>query len=276
MALLLSLPIPPSRLISVILVSGSLFLCLFTYGYGLLFRVLESPDKRLPPLPLYPDSAFPTVWDRAFTLLYSTAYGAMTILGLYTAEPGHTTEINVWVMLFTLLLYVPMIIRLGLLKRPVIPAGTLWKAPIAILIALCILFVFCNVVDFLKLPEYIVRNTGSPLEQDVIESFRTGSCYCKICVAISACIIAPIGEECFFRGFLYNVLKRNGGIVAAALCSSLFFGAIHCALVQLIALIFFGLIQCYLYERFRTLWVPMAFHAVFNGLSLTFAYVLSS
>ncbi len=98
--------------------------------------------------------------------------------------------------------------------------------------------------------------------------------------AIYVIIWAPIGEELFYRGYLYSALRRRG-YLTAALVSSLLFGVRHmthfvglpsyplvAGLSWAIFAFGFGLIECYLYERTESLLLCMILHLTTNLLSM--------
>lgn len=259
----------PYQQVAVMLAVGTFLLCVFCYFYGSLFCSIPRSNKELPAVPLFRDSAFPTFWDKAYTLLFAAGYTVM-IADSVAEKTG--VQIGMGTVLFTLMLYVPMMVRLAFLKRPVLPQKICLDAFIAIVLSMAALGLFFGLMELVQLPKWISNTAKCPLEQNIVEWFRTSSSYSKLMIIISACLVAPLGEECFFRGFLYNILKGKTGAVAAALCSSLYFAAIHGALVQFIPLALFGLVQCHLYERFRTLLVPMIFHSLFNALSLSLVF----
>ncbi|WP_301925325.1 CPBP family intramembrane glutamic endopeptidase [Corynebacterium glaucum] len=49
----------------------------------------------------------------------------------------------------------------------------------------------------------------------------------KLVSAILICVLGPLGEELFFRGFLLRFFGRWWGIVSSIVVSSLIFGAVH-------------------------------------------------
>ena len=49
-----------------------------------------------------------------------------------------------------------------------------------------------------------------------------------IVVAVLICVVAPIAEELFFRGFLFSVLRRWLGVAGGAVLTGVIFGVIHC------------------------------------------------
>src|SRR2546423_3795007 len=48
-----------------------------------------------------------------------------------------------------------------------------------------------------------------------------------LAVAVLVCVIAPIAEEVFFRGYFFNALRSWKGLWPAAILTGLVFGAIH-------------------------------------------------
>ena len=87
-------------------------------------------------------------------------------------------------------------------------------------------------------------------------------------------VIAPVGEELFFRGFFYRALRGKLGIWSAALLAGGVFGAIHIftgweAVPVLAAL---GIALCLVYERTGSLYPCIALHAINN----TFAYAVTT
>ncbi|HXG23706.1 MAG TPA: CPBP family intramembrane glutamic endopeptidase [Chthonomonadales bacterium] len=86
-------------------------------------------------------------------------------------------------------------------------------------------------------------------------------------------ICAPIGEEFFFRGFLYNAAKRRLGILGGTLLSAVVFGVIHGGPFQILGIIPMGILLAVMYERTRSLWVPMIMHAFNNTVGLILLYL---
>jgi hypothetical protein len=98
-------------------------------------------------------------------------------------------------------------------------------------------------------------------------------------VAVFVCVIAPIAEEFFFRGFIFGVLRRmrivvagrNVGIWVAAVITGILFGLAHTgsALSQdLIPLGFLGFVLCLVRWRTGSLYPCIALHSINNALAL--------
>jgi len=90
---------------------------------------------------------------------------------------------------------------------------------------------------------------------------------------VVAAIIAPIVEELFFRGFLFQGFRQKYGWQPALLLSSAIFGAAHLDPVSLIPTFILGCVLAYVYHRSNSIWPGMIFHAVINSLSLIVVYV---
>lgn len=81
-----------------------------------------------------------------------------------------------------------------------------------------------------------------------------------------AAVVAPLAEECFFRGllqtFLVNVVPQRW---VAILLTSVAFGAVHFPQPHAIgALVFLAVLLGYVYERTGSVLIVVFIHAVFN------------
>ena len=86
---------------------------------------------------------------------------------------------------------------------------------------------------------------------------------------VAIVVIAPVVEEIFFRGFLMHRWAARWSTTTGVVLSSAVFAVMH---VELIGHFIFGVAMCALYVRTRSLWVPIAAHAVNNAFALTFAF----
>ncbi len=97
--------------------------------------------------------------------------------------------------------------------------------------------------------------------------------------AVFVCVIAPICEEFFFRGFIFGALRRMRirvghheiGTWVAAIVTGIFFGAVHAGSASpqyLLPLGFLGFVLCLIRWRTRSLYPCMALHSVNNALAL--------
>lgn len=91
-----------------------------------------------------------------------------------------------------------------------------------------------------------------------------------VAVTLLVTVVAPIGEELFFRGFFFGALRNWRGPWPAAIITGLVFGAIHLGsapVSQLVPLAFFGFVLCLLYHRSGSLFPCIVLHAFNNGLA---------
>ncbi|MGA2926479.1 MAG: type II CAAX endopeptidase family protein [Solirubrobacteraceae bacterium] len=97
--------------------------------------------------------------------------------------------------------------------------------------------------------------------------------------AVFVCVIAPIAEEFFFRGFIFGVLRRmrielggrHLGPWVAAVLTGILFGLAHTGSASsqyLIPLGFLGFVLCLVRWRTGSLYPCMALHSINNSLAL--------
>jgi membrane protease YdiL (CAAX protease family) len=90
----------------------------------------------------------------------------------------------------------------------------------------------------------------------------------RLMIGVFAVIVAPIAEECFFRGLVYPTIKQRYGVVTALLVASVGFAMIHGHLPSLAPLFVLGLGLALAYEWTGSVLTPIVMHAAFNGLTL--------
>jgi membrane protease YdiL (CAAX protease family) len=97
---------------------------------------------------------------------------------------------------------------------------------------------------------------------------------------ISLVILPPIVEEITFRGFLFSGLKRQFGVLGAALLTSLLFAAPHLltgedSLLWVAAIDTFALslVLCYLREKTGSLYASMVVHALKNSIAFMALFI---
>ena len=83
-------------------------------------------------------------------------------------------------------------------------------------------------------------------------------------------VAAPVIEELFFRGFLLHRWARRWGTPSAVVASSALFAVLH---GEWIGHFLFGVAMAALYLRTRRLWMPIAAHALNNGIVALFSLV---
>ena len=94
-----------------------------------------------------------------------------------------------------------------------------------------------------------------------------------IVAGLMVIVVAPVGEELFFRGFFYRALRSRFSILVAALLDGLLFGVIHYdanvddILLILPVLAVLGFMFCLVYEKTGSLFPVIALHAINNSLA---------
>jgi uncharacterized protein len=86
-------------------------------------------------------------------------------------------------------------------------------------------------------------------------------------LGLSIVLAAPVCEELFFRGFLFRALEATRGYWLAMLASGLAFALVHFEVSVIIPFWGIGMLFAWAYRATRSLWTPIAAHAIFNGLS---------
>lgn len=92
---------------------------------------------------------------------------------------------------------------------------------------------------------------------------------------IVGAILAPLVEEIFFRGFLFQGFRAKYGWVSAMLLSSAIFAIAHLDPVSIIPTFILGNVLAYLYHRSNSVWPAVILHVLVNSFGLCAAYVLT-
>jgi hypothetical protein len=79
-------------------------------------------------------------------------------------------------------------------------------------------------------------------------------------------IIAPICEEIFFRGFLFQGFKKRWGVPAGIIISSILFSAAHLDLYNFLPLLAIGWVLAYVFHKTKSLLPVIFLHAAYNLL----------
>jgi uncharacterized protein len=88
-------------------------------------------------------------------------------------------------------------------------------------------------------------------------------------------VLAPLVEEIFFRGFLFQGFRARFGWVSGMLLSSLIFAVAHLDPASLIPTFVLGNLLAYLYQRTNSVWPGVFLHVLVNTFGLTFVYFVS-
>ena len=93
---------------------------------------------------------------------------------------------------------------------------------------------------------------------------------------IVGAIFAPLVEEIFFRGFLFQGFRERYGWVAGMLLSAAIFAIAHLDLVVLIPTFILGCLLAYVFHRSNSIWPGIILHFLVNTFGLIGAYFASN
>lgn len=89
-----------------------------------------------------------------------------------------------------------------------------------------------------------------------------------------ACLLGPVVEEIFFRGFCYPALKKFWGVPSAMMLTSALFAWIHRSTFAFAPIFVLGLILAYLYEKRGSLLPSMTMHVLHNSFFIGYFFLM--
>ncbi len=96
---------------------------------------------------------------------------------------------------------------------------------------------------------------------------RTNGWRAQLGSLLMSCVLAPLSEELFFRGFAYPVLRSRLGVWPATLIVSCLFGALHYDLARFLPIALGGAFFALACEKTRSLYPAIAAHSTWNILT---------
>lgn len=127
----------------------------------------------------------------------------------------------------------------------------------------------------------ILSASGIPFEPNFFQkslfSAMEGNTMLLLWSIYSLAIVTGIIEELFFRGYLLRHYWEEGYERQGLLLTSIIFGLIHFAIEASLVypgmMVILGYALGYLYLKYRSIWVPIIAHTVYNTSGLILAYV---
>lgn len=142
------------------------------------------------------------------------------------------------------------------------------RAPLAQAIALVLAHLAAAVAGS-YLIAFVMNLVGAPIaEQRIVLTLVEAGGPAVASLAASALVLAPLGEEWFFRGLLFARVARGAGPVAAYAVSALLFAVFHGNLQGLVVYAWLGLVFAHAYARTGRLSCAMAVHFGNNAITL--------
>ena len=116
--------------------------------------------------------------------------------------------------------------------------------------------------------DFIYRHVIGPVPQEnVVTIFPHSSAGLALFVVL-AVLIAPVLEETFFRGFVFQGLASSWGPIAGALTSAFVFALWHQQLSVLVPIFGLGVLLAAAFYWTKSIYTNMTMHAVFNALGI--------
>ncbi len=93
-------------------------------------------------------------------------------------------------------------------------------------------------------------------------------------LTIFVSILGPIIEEIFFRGFVYNAIKKRFGVLLGVLLSGALFSMLHTNIVGFLPIMILGVLMAFLYEITGSLIASVSIHILHNSIIVGFVFFI--
>jgi uncharacterized protein len=117
----------------------------------------------------------------------------------------------------------------------------------------------------------IITLLGSPQEQSISRELKTeDSVALLVGIAFMTGVAAPLGEEFFFRGFLFRVLWERTNVSVATFATGVVFGLAHAGDTDISGVLFLGVLGaglCVVLWRTASLLPCIMLHSLHNSIS---------
>jgi membrane protease YdiL (CAAX protease family) len=232
----------------------------------------ESPAGELPQLGL-------SVWGALFGVLF-VAVGSVLISALagaviglaggdvQTLEDNLPLTIGLTIAVDGVMIAAPVAIVAWMLRARPDPAAfglrlPRWSAALR--------STFMVYAGFWAAALVIALLAGAARDQDIARDIKTEDSTAVIgALIVMTCIIAPLAEEFFFRGFLFRVLWERTNVAVGAVAAGAAFGIVHkpgADWVGTAVLACFGVALCLLLWRTASLLPCIMLHSLHNSIS---------
>lgn len=98
-------------------------------------------------------------------------------------------------------------------------------------------------------------------------------CIALLIEGFISCLGIAIGEEIIYRGYLFEYLKKEYGLLVGVILSSVVFSAVHIpdgnrTLLHLINIVIIGILLALITDHYKSIWAPIGFHWIWNFLQM--------
>ncbi len=132
-----------------------------------------------------------------------------------------------------------------------------------------------EIIIFIGLATYSIvlfKVSGERVPEQPIDQLFGKSLTGFLLAVFFVAILAPIGEEIFFRGFVYTALRKKWGVPLAMVASSGLFAVFHIVPLLYPPMFIIGMVLVVLFEQRRSLAPNIILHALNNFLALLAVY----
>jgi len=116
--------------------------------------------------------------------------------------------------------------------------------------------------------DFVYRHVIGPVPQENVVTIFPHTSAGLLLFVVLAVLVAPVLEETFFRGFVFQGLASSWGPLAGALTSALVFALWHQQLSVLIPIFGLGVLLAGAFYWTKSIYTNMTMHAVFNALGI--------
>ena len=146
------------------------------------------------------------------------------------------------------------------------PRSTFWFWPIGTWLA-GIGIVAGYAIAVTMIAEFIGSDLSRLVEGNPLELTDANTWLTWTVLGVAVVVAAPVGEELFFRGLVFPVVRDRWGLAAGLAISGALFALVHFEISVVIPFWGIGMLFAWSYHRSGTLWTPILAHAIFNGVS---------
>ena len=196
------------------------------------------------------------------------------IMGISASSPEQTDKLYIYISFFLGqgIILVPPLYFLTIKQRPILESLRIKMVPLETIQYSFIfstgVLIIIDTIDriihqIIPIPDYIIDLSGI-MQPDSMLGY--------VFLFLAVVIVAPIGEEVVFRGFLQKFLEEYWkDITRAVLVTSLFFAMIHFNPFWTIQIYILGVLLGFLSWKTKSVIPSIMLHSINNGL----AYILS-
>ncbi len=115
--------------------------------------------------------------------------------------------------------------------------------------------------------EALLKSQGRETSTDMYAFFTANNTGIAL-LAVTAVIVAPFAEETFFRGFMFQGIRKRIGFAWAAIISAALFALAHMSVEALVPIFLLGLMLAWLYYKTKSIWPCIIVHAAYNSIAV--------